>query len=264
VKRRLAILLYPILSGLPLGAQTPAQSAPVFVIAPDDGKITFYVKASVALSGEFRQWDATLKCASTDPTSCALDLKVQAASVSTGSGMKDDKLKSKRFFNVKADPLITFKSTKVSQHGPNAFDVAGVFTIRGVSRPETLTMMVTREGPAEGQIKGQMAFDRREYGMTSGIPFIKIADRVEVNVDLKVKRVSGPPLNTSDALRRNGKMEFIHVRHEEYGVLAAPRRIDAFKMAETGTSPPSFKLAIACIAAEAIQPHSSQTGLPPS
>ena len=30
--------------------------------------------------------------------------------------------------------------------------------------------------------------------MTSGIPFMKIADRVEVNVDLKGKRVSGPPL----------------------------------------------------------------------
>jgi polyisoprenoid-binding protein YceI len=194
VNRRLAILLL-ILSGLPLGAQTPAASAPVFVIAPDDGKITFYVKASVALSGDFRQWDATLNCASTDPSSCALDLKVQADSVSTGSGMKDDKLKSKHFFDVKADPLITFKSTKVSRHGPNAFDVAGIFTIRGVSRPEILTLTVTREGPAEGEIKGQMAFDRREYGMTSGIPFIKIADRVEVNVNLKVKRVSGPPLD---------------------------------------------------------------------
>jgi hypothetical protein len=40
-----------------------------------------------------------------------------------------------------------------------------------------------------------MAFDRNEFGMNSGIPFIKIADRVEVTVDLKGKRVSGPPLD---------------------------------------------------------------------
>jgi hypothetical protein len=39
-----------------------------------------------------------------------------------------------------------------------------------------------------------MAFDRKDYGMNSGIPFIKIADRVEVTVDLKVDRTSGPPL----------------------------------------------------------------------
>jgi polyisoprenoid-binding protein YceI len=122
VKRRLAIPLVLILSGIPLGAQTPAAPAPVFVITPDDSKITFYVKASVALAGDFRKWDATLTCPSTDPATCVLELKVQADSVNSGSGMKDGKLKSKDFFNVKVDPLITFKSTKASQNGPNAFD----------------------------------------------------------------------------------------------------------------------------------------------
>ena len=39
-----------------------------------------------------------------------------------------------------------------------------------------------------------MAFDRKDYGMNKGIPLVKIADRVEVTVDLKGKRVSGPPL----------------------------------------------------------------------
>jgi hypothetical protein len=43
-----------------------------------------------------------------------------------------------------------------------------------------------------------MAFDRKEYGMTSGIPFIKIANRVQVNVDLRVKRLSGPPLDLTN------------------------------------------------------------------
>ena len=44
-----------------------------------------------------------------------------------------------------------------------------------------------------------MAFDRKDYGMNSGIPFIRIADRVEVTVDLKVKRVSGPPVAGSNS-----------------------------------------------------------------
>jgi hypothetical protein len=38
-----------------------------------------------------------------------------------------------------------------------------------------------------------MAFDRKEFGMNSGIPFIKIADRVEVTVDIFAERTSGPP-----------------------------------------------------------------------
>ena len=36
-----------------------------------------------------------------------------------------------------------------------------------------------------------MAFDRKDYGMNRSIPFTKIANRVEVNVSLKWKRVSG-------------------------------------------------------------------------
>ena len=123
-----------------------------------------------------------------------LDIKIQADSVNTGSGMKDDKLKSKDFFNVKDDPHITFHSTKMTQTGPSTVEVLGNFTIRGVSKPETLIFEITGKGTGSGEIRGTMAFDRKEFGMNSGIPFIKIADRVEVSVNLKGKRVSGPPL----------------------------------------------------------------------
>jgi polyisoprenoid-binding protein YceI len=97
-------------------------------------------------------------------------------------------------FDVKQDPLITFHSSKIVQTGPTTFDVPGTFTIRGVSKPETLTLVVSGKGTGTGDIKGTMAFDGKEFGMNSGIPFIKIADRVEVTVDLHGNRVSGPAL----------------------------------------------------------------------
>jgi polyisoprenoid-binding protein YceI len=152
------------------------------------------VKASVSIDGTFDKWDATLTFTSTDVTTGVLDVKIQADSVNTGSGFKNDKLKSKDFFDVEKDPYITFKSTKVVPTSPNTFEVDGNFTIRGVTRAEKLTLTVSGEGTGSGAIVGTMAFDRKEYGMNSGIPFIRIADRVEVSVDLKAKRVSGPPL----------------------------------------------------------------------
>jgi polyisoprenoid-binding protein YceI len=123
-----------------------------------------------------------------------LKIRIQAASVETGSRMKNDKLKSKDFFNVAHDPWITFKSTKLVQTSPTTFDVPGIFSIRGVSKPETLTLTVDRTGVGSGRIQGTMAFDRKDYGMNSNIPFIRIADRVEVDVDLTAKRTSGPAL----------------------------------------------------------------------
>jgi polyisoprenoid-binding protein YceI len=168
--------------------------APVFAITPEESTVNFNVKASVAIEGKFEKWDATLTFTSPDVTTGVLDVKIQAATVNSGSGMKDDKLRSKDFFDVKQDPLITFHSSKIVQTGPTTFDVPGTFTIRGVSKPETLTLVVSGKGTGTGDIKGTMAFDGKELGMNSGIPFIKIADRVEVTVDLHGNRVSGPAL----------------------------------------------------------------------
>jgi polyisoprenoid-binding protein YceI len=168
--------------------------APVFTITREESSIKFYVKASMALEGSFEKWDATLRFTSPDLATGILDIKIQAASVNTGSGMKDGKLKGKDFFDVKQDPLIRFQSKKIVQTGPSTFDVQGNFTIRGVTKPETLALTVSGAGIGSGAIKGTMAFDRKDYGMNGHIPFIKIADRVEVTVDLSVRRVSGPPV----------------------------------------------------------------------
>jgi len=188
---RFAVLCLAASTALPALAQ---DQTPVFVIATDESKITFFIKSSVALEGTFKKWDASLTFTSPDVTTGVLDIKIQAASVDTGSGMKDGKIKSKDFFDVENDPLITFHSDKVVQTGPTTFDLPGTFTIRGVSKPETLTFTVTGKGTGSGEIKGTMAFDRKDYGMNKGIPFVKIADRVEVTVNLEGKRVSGPPL----------------------------------------------------------------------
>ena len=188
---RFAVLCF--LASTVLPSISRAQ-APTFAIAQDDSTIKFSVKASVTLEGVFDKWDATLTFTSPDVSTGVLDVKIQADSVNTGSGMKDGKLKSKDFFDVKQNPLITFRSKKIVQTGPETFDVQGDFTIRGVTKPETLSLTISGKGTGSGEIKGTMAFDRKDYGMNSGIPFIRIADRVEVTANLKAKRVSGPPV----------------------------------------------------------------------
>jgi polyisoprenoid-binding protein YceI len=188
--RTLSLLCFLALAVLP--ASLRAQ-VPVYKITPVESRIKFGVRASVPIEGIFEKWDAALTFTSTDLSTCVLDIKIQADSVDTGSGMKNGKLKGKDFFDVKQSPLITFKSTKIVQTGPDTFEVDGAFTIRGVTKPEKLTLTLSGKRTGVGTIAGQMAFDRKEYGMNSGIPFIKIADRVEVSVNLKYNRISGPP-----------------------------------------------------------------------
>jgi polyisoprenoid-binding protein YceI len=180
-----------------LGPSLTRAQAPVFVITPVESSIKFHVKSSVTIAGKFDKWDASLKFASPDETTGVLEITIQSASVDTGSGMKNGKLKGKDFFAVEQNPVITFKSTKIVKTGHETYEVDGDFTIRGVSNPEKLTLTVSGRGTGSGEIKGAMVFNRKNYGMNGGIPFIKIADHVDVDFHLKGKRVSGPPLSPS-------------------------------------------------------------------
>ena len=173
--------------------QRSAGQAPVYEITPVESSIKFDVESSVAIKGTFSKWNATLTFQTRELSTGVLDIKIEADSVDTGSGLKNGKLRGKNFFNVKEDPYITFRSTKITQTGPLTFELDGDFTIRGVTKKEKLKLTDSGKGSLSGSIFGTMAFDRKDYGMNSGIPFIKIANRVEVSVNLKWKRIGGLP-----------------------------------------------------------------------
>ena len=180
-------------SGL-LALVSQAQGIPVAEISKEGSSFKFNVKASIKVAGTFGQWDATLKFTSPDVTTGVLDIKIQADSVDCGSSVVEKTMKGKDYFDVKNNPLITFHSTKITQTGPVSFDVDGDFTIHGVTKSEKLTLVLVVKDKEEAEIKGTMFFDRKDYGMDKNIPFVTVADRIEVIDDLKVKKVSGPPL----------------------------------------------------------------------
>jgi len=190
-RTQLALVCFVIGAALPLKAQA---EVPVFVISRQASAIKFYVRASIELRGTFDKWEATLTFSSRDATSGVLRVTVHAASVNTGSSIENRTLRSPDFFNAAQQPFITFVSKRITQTGPDSFQVLGDFTIRGVTKPETLALTVSGKGTGSSVISGTMAFDRRSYGMNSGIPFITIADHVEVTLALKGNRVSGPPV----------------------------------------------------------------------
>jgi len=192
--RRAHMMLLCILAFLVLVPRSRAQ-APVFEITPVQSWIKFRVESSVTIAGKFDKWTANLTFQSPDEKTGKLEIKIESASVDTGSGMKNSKLKSDDFFDVEDNPYITFTSTKIVPTGAHTYEVDGDFKIRGVSNPEKLILTISGKGTGSGELHGAMDFNRKDYGMNKGIPFIKIADRVDVSFHLKWKHVSGPPLN---------------------------------------------------------------------
>lgn len=186
-------IIFCVLAFVLLPLASRAQS-PVFAVATGESTIQFSVKSSVALRGRFDKWNATLTFPSADVTTGILNIQIDAATVDTGSGMKNNKLKGKDFFDVEHYPTILFQSTKVVQTSPTTFEVDGNFTIRGISRLETLKLTIPHKQTGEDAIQGVLVFNRKHYGMNKGIPFVRIEDHVTVTIDLKVRQVSGPRL----------------------------------------------------------------------
>ena len=93
---RLTILF--LLVSVVFPAVSPAQ-APVFEFTKVESAMKFDVEASVAIVGKFDKWDATVTFTSPELSTAVLDIKIQAATVDTGSGMKNGKLKSKQSFD---------------------------------------------------------------------------------------------------------------------------------------------------------------------
>jgi polyisoprenoid-binding protein YceI len=186
---RLPVLCLVVASAL-LCPPSRAQ-VPVFQVTPIQSSIRFNIKSSRPLTGNFDKWNATLTFASRDPTSAVLQVEIQTASVHSRISKNDDELKSQDLLNVAQDPVISFKSNKVVQTGKTTYDLVGAFTMRGVSKPATLNLVIADQGGGSGYIQGIIPFDLKDYGMTSKR---KIDERGEVDLNLKAEQVSGPQL----------------------------------------------------------------------
>ncbi len=196
----LAICPAPYRSAAP-ATPSPAVRAPEreIVIVREGSEVEFFASSTFAkVVGVFQLWNVTFKLNSDTLADSALDLKIVAESVHTGSGFKDKEVKGKNFFNVKEFPEIRFVSTGVlPDPDPQKFTMTGNLTLRGVTRPVTVAFDVT-SGPDKLQkLKGSFTFNRRDFGMTHNLPFNKVADTIRVEIEFQLPAGALPTGATS-------------------------------------------------------------------
>lgn len=70
----------------------------------------------------------------------AVDITIDATSVDSGSSLFNGHLQGEDFLDTAKYPMITYKSTAVRFDGDKPIAVDGLLTIKGVSKPVTLTV----------------------------------------------------------------------------------------------------------------------------
>ncbi len=87
----------------------------------------------------FDKIDGTIKIDRAKKTG-SVDVTIDAKSVNTGSSLFNEHIQGKDFFDTANYPTITFKSHKMKFDGDKLVEVDGKLTIKGVTKPVTLTV----------------------------------------------------------------------------------------------------------------------------
>jgi polyisoprenoid-binding protein YceI len=115
-----------------------AQSA-TYAIDPTHTFVTFEVQhfGTSTNRGRFDKKEGTVTFDRAGKSG-KVDISIDAASLSTGTGPFDKHLQSKDFFNVAEHPKVTFSGDKFSFNGDKVTEVAGMLTLLGKTLPVTL------------------------------------------------------------------------------------------------------------------------------
>jgi len=125
----------------------------------------------MTVRGHFTDVTATGDIQPDNPEASRVEVTIQMASITTNHPQRDNDLRSSNFLEVDAHPTATFTSTAVKQTGTDEFSVTGDLTIKGVTKPVTISL--TRLGefndPAMGHrigYSGSTTINRKDYGMS--------------------------------------------------------------------------------------------------
>ena len=125
----------------------------------------------MTVRGHFTDVSATGEIDLDDLGPSGVEVTIQMASIQTNHQVRDKDLRSSNFLDAETYPTATFKSTSITQTGPDQFSVTGDLTIKGVTKPVTLG--VTRLGefndPAMGHrigYRSETKINRKDFGMS--------------------------------------------------------------------------------------------------
>jgi polyisoprenoid-binding protein YceI len=174
---------------------SPPAGATSYVFDKTKTELRFaYLMGPAKQQGHFSRVEGTLQFDDSAPERSQVTATVATASLTTGEPIVDDELKGSDFFNVAAEPEMTFQSRSVRATGADAAEMTGDITLNGITKPITLEVSLKqhedralkfspgmREFVATGHIQ-RSAFNMTAYQSMVG-------DDVDIEIDAVVRVV---------------------------------------------------------------------------
>jgi polyisoprenoid-binding protein YceI len=116
----------------------------------------------------------------------SVDVTIDATSVNTGYALFNQHIQGEDYFDTAKYPTITFKSTKVKFDAGKPVAVEGNLTIKGVTKPVTLTVTSFQATPHPMLKKDAIGANavakvkRSEFNMGKNVPYV--SDEVTLSI----------------------------------------------------------------------------------
>ena len=184
---------------LPLAVSAAART---WVIDPEHFSIAFSVEHAgfADVMGLFQQAEGQFVY---DPETRELEsgeVTVQADSVFTAHGERDEHVRDGDFLDADAHPEIRFVATGYEPEGDEHGELRGDLTLLGDTRPVTLDVRINRMGeypfggglfsdpPYVIGISAETTIRRSEWGLTYGVEKDIVGDAVDLRFELEARR----------------------------------------------------------------------------
>lgn len=163
-------LLAAVLLAAPVLGAAPALAAPApaWTVNKAASKVAFVASMNgQPINGSFRRFDARIAFDPANLPGSSVIAQIDTGSAMTGDASRDQSLPTPDWFNTKAFPVATFRSTQFKALGGNRYAATGTLSIRGVSRPVTLPFQLAIAGK-QARMQGTLTIDRRWFGVGQG------------------------------------------------------------------------------------------------
>ncbi|WP_291298592.1 YceI family protein [Elioraea sp.] len=167
MRRLLALLLLvPLAAGaVPNAAPPRAAPAPrplALDVTPTCCAITFtaYAFGVFPIAGSFGRFEGRLVYDPGDRAAAHAEARISADSLNLDAGPIEADVKAQHFLDVDHFPLILFAAAAIP--GEDGAMLQGMLTIKGVTRPVTLTIT-----ERDGRVTAEAMISRRAFGITA-------------------------------------------------------------------------------------------------
>ncbi|MFN4973990.1 MAG: YceI family protein [Bacteroidota bacterium] len=133
---------------------------------PEQSSIQFTIKnMGFPVSGTLSGIQGVIQLDLQNPSKSDFQVSLNSATINTRSKGRDNHIRKDDFLSVLTHPEIKFKSTKITvDPGNGQFQLQGILTIKGVSKPITFPFQVKKEA-AGFRFTGSFSINRLDFNV---------------------------------------------------------------------------------------------------